>query len=155
MRAESEEKGGMKAVKEVTEEEDTTVLAEERGEGEEREERRETVAEGRGEKGTTETNEERRERNMTAVAKWGEEKGVKVVAEGREEMKTALLMMAARTLQRLLVGEAEERNHTRKRRALVKRKGLTSTHCEMIWLNIIFKCPGTPVLSVCSAYFVQ
>ena len=98
MKVEGEEKGGMKAVKEVTEEEDTTVPAEGRGEGEEREERRETVAEGRGEKGTTETNEERRERNMTAVAKGGEEKRVKAVAEGRGEMKTVLLVMAARTL---------------------------------------------------------
>ena len=40
MRAESEEKGEMKVAKEVIEEEDTTVPAEERGEGEERDERR-------------------------------------------------------------------------------------------------------------------
>ena len=40
MRVEGEEKGGMKVVKEVTEGEDTTVPAEGRGEGEEREERR-------------------------------------------------------------------------------------------------------------------
>ena len=41
MRVEGEEKGGMKlVVKEVTEEEDTTVPAEGRGEGEEQEERR-------------------------------------------------------------------------------------------------------------------
>ena len=111
------------------------------------------MAEGRAEKDTTETNEERRERNMTAVAEGGEEKRVK--AERRGEMETTLLMMAARSLQRLLVGEAEEWSHTRERRELVKRKGLIFTHCEMIWLNIIFKCPGTSVLSVCSAYFVQ
>ena len=72
---------------------------------------------------------------MTAVTKGGEEKGVKAVTEGRGEMKTALLMMAARRLQRLLVGEAEEGSHTRERIALVKRKGeslLIFTHCEMI-----------------------
>ena len=41
MRVEGEEKGGMNlVVKEVIEEEDTTVPAEGRGEGEEREERR-------------------------------------------------------------------------------------------------------------------
>ena len=40
MRVESEEEGGMKGAKEVTEEEDMTVPAEGRGEGEEREERR-------------------------------------------------------------------------------------------------------------------
>ena len=40
MRAESEEEGGMKVAKEVIEEEDTTVPAEGRGEGEERDERR-------------------------------------------------------------------------------------------------------------------
>ena len=133
MRVEGEEKGGMNVVKEVLEEEDTTVPAQERGEGEEREERRETVAKGRGKKGMTEMNEERRERNMTAVTKGGEEKRVKAVAEGRGEMKTALLVMAARALQRLLVGEAEEGSHTRERRELVKRKGLIfTTHCEMI-----------------------
>ena len=121
MRVEGEEKGGMNVVKEVLEEEDTTVPAEERGEGEEREERREPVAKGRGKKGMTETNKERRERNMTAVAEGGEEKRVKAVAEGRGEMKTALLVMAAWALQRLLVGKAEEGSHTRERRELVKR----------------------------------
>ena len=121
MRVESEEEGGMKVAKEreVIEEEDTTVPAEGRREGEEQEERRETVAEGRGEKGTTEMNKERGEKDMTAVAKGEEEEGVKAVTEGRGEMETALLMMAARTLQRLLVGEAEEGSHTRERRELV------------------------------------
>ena len=63
---------------------------------------------------------------MTAVAKGGEEKRVKAVTEGRGEMKTALLVMAARRLQRLLVGEAEEGSHTGERRELI------FTHCEMI-----------------------
>ena len=100
------------------------------------------MAKGRGKKSTTEMNEKR---NMTAVAKGGEEKGVKTVTEGSREMKTAHLMMAARTLQRLLVREAEEGSHTRERRELVKRKGESSlifTHCKMI------RCPGTSVLSV-------
>ena len=51
---------------------------------------------------------EMEEEDMTAVAKGEEEKGVKAVAEGRGEMETALLMMAARTLQRLLVGEQKK-----------------------------------------------
>ena len=93
------------------------------------------MAKGRGKKGMTETNKERRERKMTAVAEGRGERRVKAVTEGRGEMKTALLVMAARRLQRLLVGEAEEGSHTRERRALVKRKGeslLIFTHCEMI-----------------------
>ena len=74
------------------------------------------------------------EEDMTVPAEERRVKGVKAVAEGRGEMETVLLMMAGRTLQRLLVGEAEERSHMRERRELVKRKkkeegGLT--HCEM------------------------
>ena len=82
MRLESEGKGGMKVAKEVIEEEDMTVPAEESGEGEEQEERRERVTEWRGKR------------------------------------EAAHLMMAARTLQRLLVGKAEG-SHTRERRELV------------------------------------
>ena len=125
MRVESEEEGGMKVGKEreLIEEEDTIVVAEGRGEREETEvikekgEGEETgVAEGRGEGGTIEANEEREEEGMTAVVKGREEKGVIAVTEGRGEMETAHLMMAAMTLQRLLVGEAEGGSHTRKRR---------------------------------------
>ena len=49
------------------------------------------------------------EEDTTVPVEERREKGVKAVAEGRGEMETALLMMAARTVQRLLVGEAEER----------------------------------------------
>ena len=103
MRVESEEEGGMKVGKEreLIEEEDTIV-----------------VAEGRGERGTTEVSEERGEEGMTAVVKGREERDLQVIAvtEGRGEMEPPHLMMAARTLQRLLVGEAEGGSHTRKRR---------------------------------------
>ena len=125
MRVESEEEGGMKVgkEKELIEEEDTIVVAEERGESgtteviKEKGEGEETgVAEGRGEGGTIEANEEREEEGMTAVVKGREEKGVIAVTEGRGEMETAHLMMIAMTLQRLLVGEAEGGSHTRKRR---------------------------------------
>ena len=74
------------------------------------------------------------EEDTTVSAEERRVKGVKAVAERRGEMKTVLLMMAARTVQRLLVGEAEEWSHTRERRELVKRKGESSlifTHCEM------------------------
>ena len=49
------------------------------------------------------------EEDTTVPVEERREKGVKAVAEGRGEMETALLMMAARTVQRLLVGETEER----------------------------------------------
>ena len=111
--------------RELIEEEDTIVVAEGRGEGEEagvikeRGEREDTgVAEGRGEGGTGEANEERGEEDMTAVVKGREERDLQVIAvtEGRREMEAPHLMMTARTLQRLLVGEAEGGSHTRKRR---------------------------------------
>ena len=99
---ESEEEG-MKVGKEreLIEEEDTIVVIKERGE-----------------RGMTEANEERGEEDMTVVVKGREERDLQVIAvvEGRGEMETPRLMMAVRTLQRLLVGEAEGGSHTRKKR---------------------------------------
>ena len=59
------------------------------------------------------------EEDTTVPAEGSREKGVNAVTKGRGEMETALLMMAARTLQRLLVREAEEGSHMRERRELV------------------------------------
>ena len=126
MRVESEEEG-MKVgkEKELIEEEDTIVVAEGRGERgtteviKERGEGEDTgVAEGRGEGGTREANEERGEEGTAAVVKGREERDLQVIAvtEGRREMEAPHLMMTARTLQRLLVGESEGGSHTRKRR---------------------------------------
>ena len=77
------------------------------------------------EKGGMKVAKERRvveEEDMTVPAEERRVKRVKAVAKGRGEMETVLLMMAARTVQRLLVGEAEERSHMKERRELVKRK---------------------------------
>ena len=118
---------GMKVGKEreLIEEEDTIVMAEGRGERgtteviKKRGEGEDTgVAKGKGEGGTREANEERGEEDITAVVKGREERDLQVIAvtEGRREMENTHLMMTARTLQRLLVGETEGESHTRKRR---------------------------------------
>ena len=92
---------------------------EERGEKEEKGDRSLRDEGKSGEEGGMKVAKERaviEEEDTTVPVEEGRKKRVKAVAEGRGEMKTALLMMAARPVQRLLVGEAEERSHTRRER---------------------------------------